>query len=163
MSLRGRRSIFEGQSLAPIDSSYFKTPIYQFWLNLDTPTRFPVDFGKKCEKKSDLTTFRALKKIFFTQNSKKMRWDVLLAHLNLLFMQKNLGYRRRKSGEFVWTIEKKTPKVRMTPSYKNQKPFCQVIIRNMLYFSETRAKMDTNEKKNFWKWPLLVNSTAKTS
>ena len=37
----------------------------------------------------------------------------------------------------------------MTPSYKNQKPFCQVIIRNMLYFSETRAKMDTNEKKNF--------------
>ena len=66
-------------------------------------------------------------------------------------MQKNLGYRRRKSGEFVGQIEKKTPKVRMTPSYKNQKPFCQVIIRNMLYFSETRAKMDTNEKKNFRK------------
>ena len=107
VSLRGRRSIFEGQSLAPIDSSYFKTPIYQFWLNLDTPTRFSVDFGEKCEKKSDLTTFRALKKIFFTQNSKKMRRHFLISLPNLLFWAKNVGYTRRKSGEKGGRIEKK--------------------------------------------------------
>ena len=88
--------------------------------------------------------------------------QVLISLLNLLFLQKNLGYLRRKIDEFVWTTEKKiTPKVGMTPSYIYQKPFSQVINRNMLYFSETREKMDKNEKKNFRKRPLPVNSTAK--
>ena len=76
-----------------------------------------------------------------------MLQNFLISLLNLIFWAKNLGYTRRKSGDLRGLVKKKTPKVRMTPSHKSQKPFCQVIIRNMLYFSETRAKMDTNEKK----------------
>ena len=94
----------------------------------DLPSTFKNYFHAKFEKNATLCSY-------FTPQ------------LNIL--GKKFGVLASQKRGFCWNNRKKTPKGRMTPSYKNQKPFCQGIIRNMLYFSETRGKMDNNEKKNF--------------